>query len=83
MPLVDLDNGVWNVVTTTTADTVFHNRSERPIWVTTEDTTSLPVDEGLELEAGEAVVIGVGMDVEASCIGADNEIFYMPLTAAS
>lgn len=83
MSLVTLLKDVWTEVVTTTADTVFHNRSERPLWISTEDTSSAAVDDGLELEAGDAVVIGVGLDVTASCKGADSEIFYMPVTAAS
>lgn len=80
MPLDTLTKDVWTAVTTTTADTVFHNRSSRPIYITSEDTTALPIDEGLELLPGDAVVFGTGLDIEASIHDADGVIFYTVLT---
>lgn len=80
MPFVTLTQDEWTPVVVTSADTVFHNRSSRPMYITSEDTTALPLDEGLELLPGDAVVFGTGLDIEATIPGADGDIFYTVLT---
>lgn len=77
MPFVTITAEDWNVILTTTTDTAFQNRDSRPIWVTTEDTTSADLDEGVELQPGDAIIIGAGNDVEASCLEADARLLYL------
>ena len=80
MPFVNIANGAWTEVVTTTGDTVFQNRAGvTPMYLTTEDTTSLPVSEGFYLASGQSVVISTGQAVEAVCVGGSGNIFYMLL----
>jgi hypothetical protein len=76
MPYVDLTANVWTPVVTTTAPTTVQNRSARVIYIATEDTTLLPLDEGWELSPADAITFGVGVSVEASSIGAAGVLYY-------
>jgi hypothetical protein len=79
MTIQTLDADEWTTVTTTETDTVFYNRGASPIFVSTEDTTSADIDDGLPLLPGEAIVLADGYAVTASCIGAPTEVFWMPI----
>lgn len=76
---VILTKNQWNSVVTTTAETVVQNRSSRVIYVTGETTTSLDLDDGIELGLGDAVVFKSGVSVSAASIGADTVVFYTTL----
>ena len=67
----------WDSVVTTTANTVFQNRSKHPVYITTEATGSLAYDEAYELNPGEAIVIASGYSVSAVTFNADTTLFYM------
>ena len=79
MPYFNTTVNEWDDVVTTTVDTVFQNRDEGPIWITTEDPTSSDLDEGVELQAGDAIVIGSGNDVSASSKGAVRRLYYVAI----
>lgn len=69
----------WDSVVTTTADTVFQNRSSNIISITTESTGSLSFDDGFQLDRDESIVISSGKSVSAVSFGADGTIFYMEI----
>lgn len=73
----------WNTVITTTVDTVIQNRSQWPVEIATEDTSSLDRDEGLELQHGDAVVVGPGLDVEAYIVGRAGLVTVVELGVAA
>lgn len=67
----------WDSVVTTTANTVFQNRSQHPVYITTEATGSLDYTDAYELKTGEAVVIASGYDVSAVTFNVDATLYYM------
>lgn len=77
MAIQTINTGAWETVVTTAADTAFQNKSNSPIYLTTEDTTSLALDNGLFLEPNGVAVIASGNTVSATAFGADAELFYM------
>lgn len=79
MPFANTTANDWAALVTTTTDTVVQNRDSRPVWVSTEDTTSSDLDEGVELQPGDAIVIAAGNDVEVSSIDAVARVFYMDI----
>jgi hypothetical protein len=76
MPLVPLDNNVWTEIATTTATTTVQNRGARPIRLTTDDTTDLPINTGWELLPGEAFTFEAGVDVAGSSTEVDGLVYY-------
>jgi hypothetical protein len=79
MTIVTVNAGTWEEVVTTTVDTIFKNVDGRPIYVTTEATAELALDDGFCLQPGESITIGSGLDVEANAIDVEGKLFYMPL----
>jgi hypothetical protein len=78
MPLEAVSRDAWTEVATTTADTVFQNRNgAAAMYITTEDTTELPFDEGFYLPPNTAVVISEGLTVSAVSFSDTGIIFYM------
>ena len=78
MPKETVSTTAWTEITTTTADTVFQNQNGIcPMYITTEDTTSLPFDEGFYLPPSVGVVVGSGKTVNAVTFRNDGDIFYM------
>lgn len=55
MTIATVSPGAWDEIVTTSADTVFQNQSQRPLYLTTEDTTSLDLREGLFVAPWSAV----------------------------
>lgn len=79
MPKAAVPAEEWTEITTTSADTIFENKSSQVVWISTEDVTSADLDEGVALSAGDAIVIGTGQTVSASTVDDPAEIFYMAL----
>jgi hypothetical protein len=78
MPKVTVSIEDWTVVATTTADTVFQNQNGiNPMYLTTENPTSLPLTEGFYLPPTAGVVIGGGQTVYAVTFRNSGDIFYM------
>lgn len=77
MAIQSVSSTAWNSVVTTTAETVFQNRSVNPMYLTTESTSGLDFNEGFYLAPNEAVVIGAGETVSAVCFRYDSDLFYM------
>lgn len=78
MPFETVATDEWTEVVTTENDTVFQNRNGiNAMYVTTEDTTSLPFDEGFHLPPNTGVVIGAGKTVYAVTFRDPGNIFYM------
>lgn len=83
MPFVTLDNNEWTVITTTTATTTIQNRGANPIRLTTEDTTTLDINEGWELLPGDAFTFEAGVSVEGSSTHVDGLVYYEAIGAAA
>jgi hypothetical protein len=77
MAIVSIPADTWTEVVTTTADTAVQNRSGRVMYMTTGDTTSLGLSDGVAVPAGLAIVVGSGVTVSASTIGSDGFAHYM------
>ena len=78
MPKATVSTTAWTEITTTTADTAFQNQNgNRPMYLTTEDTTNLPFSEGLHVPPNMVVVIGEGNTVSAVTFGSEGDVFYM------
>lgn len=77
MPFVTITRDDWTEIVVTAADTVVQNRSTAPLFVSTEDTTSLPFEEGLLVPPGAAVVIAASATVMGASVGVDGRAFYM------
>lgn len=78
MPKEIVSTTEWTEITTTDADTVFQNQNGiNPMYITTEDTTSLPFNEGFYLPPNLGVVIGAGKTVHAVTFRSEGDIFYM------
>lgn len=68
----------WDSVVTTTAETVFQNQSNNPMYITTESTGSLAFDQGYYLEPnGGAIILDAGVTVSAVAFRYDSKLFYM------
>lgn len=77
MALTSISAGVWTSVTTTAATTLFQNRSgSRTMYLTTEDTTGLALDDGIEVSPGMAVEITTGKNVSACFVGGSGTVYY-------
>ena len=78
MPKATVSNTAWTEVVTTTADTVFQNQTGvNPMYITTEDPSGLPFNEGFHLPPNIGVVIGEGYTVYAVTFRNPGDIFYM------
>jgi hypothetical protein len=78
MPFETVSKDAWTEITTTVSDTVFQNRNGiNPMYITTEDTSSLPFNEGFHLPPNTGVVIGAGQTVYAVTFRDSGNIFYM------
>lgn len=77
MAIQSVSSTAWTSVVTTTAETVFQNRSVNPMYLTTESTSGLDFNEGFYLAPNEALVIGAGEAVSAVCFRYDSDLFYM------
>lgn len=62
MPFVNVPAS-WTAIVTTTDNTVFQNRENRSIYITTE--TVSDVREGFELRGGESIIFKTGSAVRA------------------
>ena len=83
MSIVTITPGSWQEVVATTADTAIQNRSQRPLFITTEDTTALPLTDGLLLPPWKAIVVSAAALVSGSVLGGNADVFYMAMGADS
>lgn len=67
----------WDEVVTTTAETVFQNQSNNPMYLTTESTSGLNFDQGFLLSPNQAIVLASGVTVSAITFRNDGKLFYM------
>ena len=67
----------WDEVVTTTAETVFQNQSNNPMYITTESTGSLNFDQGFYLEPNGAIILDSGVTVSAVAFRSSSKLFYM------
>lgn len=72
-----IGTSAWESVTTTTAETVFQNQSVNVMYLTTEATGSLEVDQGFLLLPNASIVIDSGVDVSAISNRDEGILFYM------
>lgn len=79
MSEANINTTAWTEVVTTSADTVFQNQSNNPMYITTETTGSLDFDQGLKLVPNAAVVIASGNTVSAVAHRTDSTLFYMSI----
>lgn len=79
MALVTLTKDTWTSIVTTSGETVIQNKGSTPINIATEDTTSLARDGGLELEPGDAVVVGDSLTVKGYSTGVNGKASYVVL----
>lgn len=77
MSTITLSTSAWTSVTTTTADTVFQNKSASPVYVTTESTAGLDLSDGFYLGPDQGIVVSSGQTVSAVSFGSPAELFYM------
>jgi hypothetical protein len=66
MAITNVPAGAWIEIATTTGDTAFQNRGGSVMYLTTEDTTSLDLGDGIAIPAGLVAVIGTGKTVSVS-----------------
>lgn len=76
MPYANVNVDSWTTITTTTTDTVFQNKSAKPMFITSEATGGLSTREGFELHPRESIVYGTGHTVKASTVQAQGVIYY-------
>jgi len=76
MPFVDLPAGTWTTIATLSADSIFQNKGHRNIFITTEDTTGLDLDEGASLGPAEAIQVLSGAVVKGSPAGGPGIVYY-------
>jgi hypothetical protein len=69
----------WESVVTTTAQTVFQNKSVNHMYITTESTGSLGFNEGFYLAPNSSIVLDGGVTVSAVAFSSASELFYMPV----
>jgi hypothetical protein len=67
----------WESVVTTTAQTVFQNKSVNHMYITTEDTAGLNFDAGFYLAPNSAIVLDGSVVVSAVAFRSASELFYM------
>jgi len=72
-----LSTTAWTEVATTTTDTVFQNRSNSPVYITTEATGSLDPTDGFYLGPSQAIIVSTGNTVSAYAFREAVELFYM------
>ena len=77
MSIATVAENTWTSILTTTGETVFQNRSINAMYITTEPTGSLEVDQGFYLAPQQAIVLGAGLAVSAITFRNDGELFYM------
>lgn len=77
MAISTISDSAWTSVVTTTAETVFQNRSVNSMYITTESTSGLGFDKGFYLAPDQAIVIGTGQAVSAVTFRNSGELFYM------
>lgn len=77
MPFVTIPKDIWTEVVVTSADTIVQNRAPHALFLSTEDTTSLDLEEGLLVPPGAAVEIASGSTVMGASINVDGRVFYM------
>lgn len=63
MAISNISPGVWTSVTTTAEDTAFQNRGGSVMYLTTEVTGSLSLNDGIAVPPGLVVVIAAGKNV--------------------
>ena len=77
MSTATLSTTAWTEVATTTADTVFQNKSASPVYITTESTSGLDFDDGFFLGPDQGLVVSSGKTVSAVAFNAAATLFYM------
>ena len=78
MSFLTVNPNAWTSVVTTTADTAFENRGARPLFITTEATGSLALDEGYTLHPfSGGIVISSGKNVSVSSPNGPGRLFYV------
>lgn len=76
MPFIDLPAGQWTTVATLANDALFQNRGHRNIFITTEPTGDLDLDEGICIGPQEATQVVAGASVSASPAGGTGFLYY-------
>lgn len=78
MPVATVAPGSWQTVTTTAADTVFQNQSQREVYITTASTGGLGEKEGYLLAPWVgSIIIASGLTVSAISFLDSANIYYM------
>lgn len=77
MALSSVPEAAWTLITTTTEDTSFQNRGGSVMYVTTQDTASLGLNDGISVPQGFAVVIAAGKDVSVCFPQGSGAVHYM------
>lgn len=63
MSITSVPAATWTEIATTTADTAFQNRGGSVMYLTTEDTSSLDLSDGIAVPVGNVVVVSSGNTV--------------------
>lgn len=77
MTIATITPGAWQSVTTTAAETVFQNQSQRPMYILTGSTAGAGLREGYLLVPFGGIVVASGLDVSVSVLDGSGALFYM------
>lgn len=78
MAVQTITAGTWQSVVTLTGNTVFINKSSRPMWLLTGSTAGVAVEDGYPMPPNkEALLTTVGLVVSAGCLGGSGVIEWM------
>lgn len=77
MAITSVPAATWTEVTTTTEDTAFQNRGGAVMYLTTEDTTSLDLEDGIAVPVGLVVAVASGKTVSVNFPQGSGSVFYV------
>lgn len=78
MSVVTIPKGQWTLVKATTENTSFQNQSgTSTMYVTTANTSNLPLSDGIQVPPDALVVIGAGKNVSVAFIRSEGSVHYV------
>lgn len=77
MAITSVPAATWTEVATTTEDTAFQNRGGAMMYLTTEDTASLDLEDGIAVPVGMVAVVSEGKTVSVNFPQGAGSVFYV------